>query len=163
MQERQRLEFVVFRESVAVDAHLAPRDAARDIEVGRGVEALLGAFGEKVVELLHRHGVEGAVALPAFRGIPVAAPAANAAVVVVEADRVVAERGEAVREAVGGRVFQNVQVHADVDAVEPHRDARTPLELEMLADGAKPAALSRRGIQKSGKIEGASRHDVSRE
>ena len=141
-----RLVELLLHVAVAVDADVAPLDGPRHVEVGGHVEAGLVAPGEEVVQL-----VAGAVLVFGPH-----------AVVVVDADGVVAATHKAFDEAVGHVVVGVVRGEAEVDAVEALSDAGQAFELEPPVDGAEPAVLPGWGVLKAhaGEVEGAAGNDV---
>ena len=139
VERAERLEELHVHEAVAVHADVPPLDhvVARDEEVRREVEALADGRREQVVELVH--------VLLAEREA-VGAALHRAAVVVVEADRVVAEALETRDHHLGLLVRGEVRRAAEVHAVEAHGLAGTPLELEVAARVLHPAVLAGRRV-----------------
>ena len=134
----RELDGLHHRAAVPVDAEVAPRGAARDVEVGREVETALHARRKEAVELVHvlRDRDESPVLVARERPV-----------VVVDADGVVAEPEDALGEPFRllGR-FREAGGLAEVHAVEALRHAGQSLELDVVADGAQEALFPGGGV-----------------
>ena len=153
----------VVRHSIAVHAEVAPCDASRDEEVGREVDALADARGHQRVEPVdgvprERAGFRprGTCRLPRGEGLR------PSVVVVVDANRVVAEAYETVRQPLDFVVRETECRVAEVDAVEPRRDSGTALELGVAVPREETAVPARRGVAQDDRreVERATRLDV---
>ena len=156
MHRAQRLEELLRHRPVAVHAYVSPRDGrggARNEEVGCEVESFARGGGEEVVEPVHFLRVERKAVLAAGD---------RAAVMVVQADRVVAEALQAHHQRVRDRVRREVGRETQGHAVEAHGLPRTPLKLEVSADVPHPAVFAGRGVREAhaGEIQCAARLDL---
>ena len=153
MEDDEPLVGVLLHRAVAVDAEGAPGDGfARDIEVGRDVEAVADAGGAKGVEAVKRIRIkrEGG-------GI---STLEDGALVVVNANGVEAHAGEVGGEAVGVlRRGGRVGAVDEVDAAEADHLAGAVLKLEMVADGDDAAELACRLVVRNcrGEVERGAR------
>ena len=140
--------------AVPIDPARAPGNLTRDEEVRREVDAVSDAGVEKVVELGHLLGTDGRAVL----GI------AKLPLVMVNAQRVVAETRKARAELLGVRLAHVVRREAEVDPVEALLDAGLLLELEMVALPDDATVLARGGVDPTGggKVEGRAGFDIRR-
>ena len=147
--------------AVAVDADVAPRHRPRHVEIGRHVEARFVAAGEQVVEFVDVVG-KGRGLCPRTPGGATGIRLRPHAVVVVDADGVVAAAHESLHEAVGHVVIRVVGGEAEVDAIEALLHAWQAFELEVSANGLEPAVPSGGGVLEAhaGEVERAAGNHV---
>ena len=129
------LDGLIGRPPVPVQAELTVGERTGYVEIGRQVESTIDAGLDQPIQAPHSRCVE----LCAVRS------RRESAVVMVNAQGVVADARQVGRELVAFVIGQRpTHVAADVDAVEPHAFARSPLELEVLSNTPQPTVLSRR-------------------
>ena len=133
----ERLELVHRHLAVTVLSERPPRHPARDEEVRRHIEPRFRTGGEKPVELTHPLRIDRRAVRRSLR---------QRTLVVVDANRVVAEMRDPVGKRLRVRIVDEVRGEAEVHAVEALRHAGTPLELEVSVTNDDASVLPRRRV-----------------
>ena len=154
VEKDQLLEVLHADDAVTVDAAGAIRNLTRDEKVGREIDTARDAGVQQVVEFRHAFGQDArAVRL-----------VAEHALIVMDAQRIVARTNEAVDQLFGGGCAHVIRREAEVDAVETLGDAGLLREFEVLsaADDASVFARGRFNPSKRREVERRARHDLRR-